>query len=117
MGLLLFGNSPLVGFSILGRLGGLHLQLELVGDQGDELTVGGLALGVADGVAEKSLECIQVASVPGHLNGMADGPLHPGGCGLEGLGHLRIQDLGDGVDGVPTAHLTATAATVFVDDL
>ena len=29
---------------------------------------------------------------------MADGPLHPAGGGLEGLGHLGVQYLGDGVD-------------------
>ena len=31
---------------------------------------------------------------------MADCPLHSAGCGLEGLGYLRVEDLGDGV-GVP----------------
>ena len=48
---------------------------------------------------------------------MTDGSFHAAGCGLEGLGYLRIQDFRDGVDGVPTAHQTATAATGFVDDL
>ena len=40
---------------ILRRLGGFQLQLQLVGNEGDELRVGGLALGVADCVTEKSL--------------------------------------------------------------
>ena len=95
----------------------LQLQLQFVRNEGDELRIGGLAFGIADRIAKKSLEGIQVATIPGHFNGMADGALHSGRRSLEGLCHLGIEDLGDGVDGVPTAHLTATAATVFVDDL
>ena len=93
------------------------MQLQLVGDQSDELRIRRLALDVADGISKESLEGVQVTSVPGHLNGMADGPLHSGRRGLEGLGYLGVQYLGDGIDGVPTAHQTATAATGFVDDL
>ena len=62
-------------FSELGGVGALELQLQLVGDEGDEFRVGGLAFRVADGVAEEALEGVQVAPVPGHLNGMADGAL------------------------------------------
>ena len=68
----------------------LELKLELVSDQGDELGVGGFAFGVGNGVAKESLQSIQVATVPGYFNSMADGPLHPGGRGLECLGHLGI---------------------------
>ena len=50
-----------------------HLELEPVGDHGNELRIGGLALGVADGVAEILLQDLQVAPVPGHLDGVADG--------------------------------------------
>ena len=42
--------------SILRRLGGLQLQLELVRDQSDELRIGGLALGIGHGVAKESLQ-------------------------------------------------------------
>ena len=35
--------------------------------------------------------------VPGYLDGVADGPLHPAGGSLEGLGHLGVEDLGNGV--------------------
>ena len=79
--------------SILGRLGGFQLELQAVGNQGDELTVGGLSLGIADGVAEEALQGVQVAPVPGYLDGVADGPLYPAGSGLEGFGYLGVEDL------------------------
>ena len=41
--------------SKLRRLRALELQLQLVRNQGDELTIGGLALGIGHGVAEKVL--------------------------------------------------------------
>ena len=44
------------GCSVLGRVFSLELELEAVGDEGDELRVGGLALGVGNGVAEDPLE-------------------------------------------------------------
>ena len=74
--------------------------MQLVRNEGDELRIGGLAFGVGYGIAEEPLQCIQIPSVPSHLDGMADGPLHPAGGGLEGLGHLGVEYLGDGV-GVP----------------
>lgn len=91
--------------------------MQLIRDESNEFGIRGLALCIGNGVAEEPLQGVQIASVPSHLDGVADSPLHPGGCGLESLCYLGIQDLGDGIDGVPTAHLTATAATVFVDDL
>lgn len=71
--------------------------------QRDELTIGGLALGIAHGIAEEALQRIQVAPVPGDFNSVANGPLHPAGGGLEGLGHLGIENLCDGVRGL-SAH-------------
>ena len=76
------------------------MKLQFVSDQGDELRIGGFALCIADGVAEKSLQSIQVATVPCNLNGMADGSFHTGRCGLECFCHLGVEHLGDGV-GVP----------------
>ena len=81
----------------IAHLGALKLKLELVRNEGDELRIGGLALGVAHGVAEEPLQGIQIPSVPSHFNGVADGPLYSGRRGLEGLCHLGIQHLGDGV--------------------
>ena len=37
-------------------LGALELKLQFVRNQGDELRIGGLALGIADGVAEEPLQ-------------------------------------------------------------
>ena len=99
------------------HVGGFQLQLELIRDESNKLGVRGFALGIADGIPKESLQGIQVSPIPSHFDGMADGSFHSAGSGLEGLCHLGIQYLGDGIDGVPTAHLTATAATGFVDDL
>ena len=62
---------------ILGRLGGFELQLKPVGNQGNKLTIGGLPFGVADGIAEEALQGVQVSPVPGHFDGVADGPFYP----------------------------------------
>ena len=45
--------------------------------------------------------CALPISVPGGLNGVADGPLHPGAGGAELLGHGGVQLLGDGDVGIP----------------
>jgi hypothetical protein len=47
------------GFLELRRVFTLELQLQLVCDEGDEFGIGGLALGVGNGVAEKALEGVQ----------------------------------------------------------
>ena len=73
------------------------MQLEPVRNQCDKLTVRGLALGVAHRVAEEALQGVEIAPVPGYLDGVADGPFYPAGGGLEGFGYLGVEDLGDGV--------------------
>lgn len=87
--------------SELRGLGAFQLKLELVCDKRNKLRIGGLTLGVGHGVPKEPLEGIQIPSVPGNLNGMPDSPLHAARRGLEGFRHLRVQYLGDGVDGVP----------------
>ena len=77
--------------------------MQPVRDQGNKLTVGGLSLGIAHGIAEEALQGVQVSPVPGDLYGVANGPLYPGRRGLEGFGHLGVEDLGDGVRGL-SAH-------------
>ena len=62
---------------ILGGLGGFELQLKPIRNQCNKLTVGGLPLGVADGVAEEALQGIQISPVPGDFDGVADGPFYP----------------------------------------
>ena len=52
---------------------------------------------MADGIAKEPLEGVQIAPVPGYLDGVADGPFHPAGGGAEGFGYLRVEDFGDGV--------------------
>ena len=86
--------------SEIGNLRRLQLKLQFISDQGDKFRIRGFSLGIADGIAEKSLQSIQVASVPGHFDGMADSPFHSGRGSLEGLCHLGVQDLGDGIDHV-----------------
>ena len=73
------------------------MKLQLVRNQGDELRIGGLAFRIGHGVAKELLQGVQIAPIPGHFNGMADGPLHSGRRGAEVLGHLRVEHLGDGV--------------------
>ena len=76
------------------------MQLQFVSDKGNKFGIRGFSLGIADGIAEKSLQCIQVASVPGDFDGMADGPLHTAGGGLECFRHLGVEYLGDGIGGL-----------------
>ena len=78
----------------------LQLKLQFISDKCYKFGIRGFSLGIADGIAEKSLEGIQVASVPGYFDGMADGPLHSGRSGLEGLRHLGVEDFRDRVDHV-----------------
>ena len=67
--------------------------MKLIGNQRDKFGIRGFSLGVADGIAEESLQSIQIPSVPGHFDGMADGSLHPAGGGQEGLRHLGYNTL------------------------
>ena len=78
--------------------------MQLVRNQGDELTIGGLSFGIGHRIAEEALQGVQVSPIPGHLDGVANGSLHSGWGGAEGLGYLRVEHLGDGV-GVLTARL------------
>ena len=81
---------PGICYLHLCYLSRLQLQLKLIRDQGDELTIGGFSLGIADGIPEKSLQRIQIPSVPGYFDGMADGAFYSGGRGLEGFRHLGV---------------------------
>ena len=85
----------------------LQLKLQFISDKRNKFGIRGFSLGIADGIAEESLQSIQVASVPGYFDGMSDSTLHSGRRGLECLGYLRVQYLGDGI-GVLTARLGAS---------
>ena len=82
---------------VIGSAGALQLQLKFISDQCNKFGIRGFSLGIADCVPEKALEGIQVASVPGYLDGMTDGSLHSGRCGLKCLRYLRVKYLGDGI--------------------
>ena len=57
-----------------------------------------------DGVAEVAVQGVHIATVPCHLDGVADGALYPAGGGAVFLGDLRVQALGDGVDVLRLVH-------------
>jgi len=92
--------KPQTAQSEIGNLVRLQLKLQFVSDKRNKLRIRRFSLGIADGVAEKSLQSVQIPSVPGHFNGVANSTFHSGRGGLEGLGHLGIQDLGYSI-GVP----------------
>ena len=57
------GGISVYGCSVcseLRRVRALELELQLVCDEGDELRIGGLALGVGHGVAEEALQGVQM---------------------------------------------------------
>ena len=89
--------------SILRRLGALELELQPVSDKRDELTIGGLPLGIAHRIPKEPLQGIQIAPIPGYLDGVADGTLHPAGGRPEGFRYLGIEYLRDGVAGLRPA--------------
>ena len=84
-------------FLVICHLATLQLQLEFISDQRNKFGIGGFSFGITDGIAEKSLQSVQIASVPGHFDGVSDSALHTAGSGLEGLGHLGVEDFRDGV--------------------
>ena len=83
-------RKPVAPQSEIGNLTGLQLKLQFVCDKGDELRIRGFSLGVTDRISEKSLQRIQISSVPGHFDGMADSPFHSGRRGLECFRHLGV---------------------------
>ena len=80
------------------------IQPHLIGYHRNELRVGGLTAQVMDGIAKVAIEGIHVSPIPCHLDGMADGPLHPAGGSAVFLGDFRVQALGHGVDVLRLVH-------------
>ena len=89
------GTLPLGGFP--------HSLADYVGNPGDELPVRRLSLGIAHGIPKEPLQGIQIAPIPGYLDGVANRPLHPAGGCPEGFRHLGIEYLRDGVAGLRPA--------------
>ena len=80
------------------------IQPHLVRNHCDELRVGGLAAQIVDGVTKVAVEGVHITPVPCHLDGVADGALHPAGGGAVFLGDFRVQTLGHGVDILRLVH-------------
>ena len=75
-------------------------EAEVIRDHGNELGVCGLAAIVLNGVPEVGIEGIHVPAIPSYLDGMTDGALHAGGCGLILFCDRWVEDLGNRVDHV-----------------
>ena len=97
-------RKPVAPQSEIGNLAGLELEGQFISDKGDEFGIRGFSLCIGNRVPKEALQGIQIPSVPGNFDGMADCPLHAAGCGLECFCHLGVQYFGDGV-GVLTARL------------
>ena len=80
------------------------IQPHFVSDHRDELAIGGLAPQVVDGIAEVAVEGIHIAPVPRHLDGVADGALHPAGGSAVLFGDFRVETLGHSVDVLRLVH-------------
>ena len=80
------------------------IQPHLVSYHRNELRVRGFSAQVMDGVAEVAVEGVHVSPVPCHLDGVADGALHPAGGGAVFLGDFRVEALGHGVDILRLVH-------------
>ena len=91
-------RKPVAAQSEIGNLAGFELEGQFISDKSDEFRIRGFSLGIGNRIPKEPLKGVQIAPIPGDFNGVADGPLHTAGGGLEGLCHLGIEHLGDGVD-------------------
>ena len=63
-------RKPVVPQSEIGNLRRLQLKLQFIRNKRNKFGIRGFSLGIADGIAEKSVEGIQSATVPGYFDGM-----------------------------------------------
>ena len=56
--------------SEIGNLAGLELEGQFVSDKSDEFGIRGFSLGIGNRMPKESLQSIQIASVPSHINGI-----------------------------------------------
>ena len=83
-------RKPVAAQSEIGNLAGLQLQLQFVRNQGDKFGIRGFSLGIGNCVPKEPLKGIQIATIPGNLNGMSDSTFHAAGGGLECFCHLGV---------------------------
>ena len=60
-------RKPVAPQSEIGNLRRLQLKLQFVCNHGNKFGIRGFSLSIADGYSRKSLQSVQVASVPGCL--------------------------------------------------
>ena len=80
------------------------IQPHFISDHRNELAVRRFSPQVMDGIAEVAVEGVHITPVPCHLDGVADGALHPAGGGAVFLGDFRVQALGHSVDILRLVH-------------
>ena len=80
------------------------IQPHLISYHRNKLAVRRFSPQVVDGIAEVAVEGVHVSPIPCHLDGVADGSLHPAGGGTVFLGDFRVQALGHSVDIVRLVH-------------
>ena len=80
------------------------IQPHLISYHRNELRVRWFSAQVVDGITEVAVEGVHVSPVPRHLDGVADGALHPAGGGAVFLGDFRVQTLGHSVDVLRLVH-------------
>ena len=80
------------------------IQPHLIRNHCDELAVRGFASQVMNRIPEIAVQGIHVSPIPCHLDGVADGALHPAGSGAVFLGDFRVQALGHGIDVIRFIH-------------
>ena len=80
------------------------IQPHLISYHRNELRVSGFASQVMNRIPEIAVQGIHITPVPRHLDGMADGALHPAGRGAVALGDFRVQALGHRVDILRLVH-------------
>ena len=96
------GVSRLIDISLSNSLP--LIQPHLVGDHRNKLRVGGLAAQVVDGIPEIAVQGIHISPVPRHLDGMADGALHPAGSSAVALRDLRVEPFRHRIDVLRLVH-------------
>ena len=96
------GVSRLIDISLSNSLP--LIQPHLVGDHRNKFRVGGLAPQVVDGVAEVAVQGIHISPVPRHLDGVADGALHPAGRRSVALRDLRVEPFRHRIDVLRLVH-------------